>query len=155
MECGFKYFVQHCVESARHLIVFGKQSESSTKTQVNGKYLIEIYILYLTTDIFLINVLFLADDESLYEKVLEHDDIKLIESEPYFRAVDRVRAEEILQSRVDGSCLLRPFKENVYRILKLLINLNNLKFSAARVHQIHSVGVFQWTVLPFLRATSP
>lgn len=32
--------------------------------------------------------------------------------------MDRGRAEEILQSRVDGSCLVRPFKENVMFILK-------------------------------------
>lgn len=36
-----------------------------------------------------------------------------IENQPYFKAVDRLSGEQILQNRVDGSCLIRPYKEQV------------------------------------------
>lgn len=38
---------------------------------------------------------------------------KSIEQESYFKAVNRETSEELLQKRVDGSCLIRPFKEIV------------------------------------------
>lgn len=61
-------------------------------------------------------------DETYYEEVLEQE-VKSIENESFFRAVDRRRAEEILKDRVDGSCLVRPFKEPVNNTLYLLISL--------------------------------
>lgn len=36
-----------------------------------------------------------------------------IQSESYFKLVNRNESEEILSNRVDGSCLVRPFKEKV------------------------------------------
>lgn len=48
----------------------------------------------------------------LYEPVLTDLDIP-IENELYFRAVDRAAAEEILKDRIDGSCLVRPYKQHV------------------------------------------
>lgn len=48
----------------------------------------------------------------LYEPVLTDIDVP-IENEPYFRAVDRAAAEEILRDRIDGSCLVRPYKQKV------------------------------------------
>lgn len=56
-------------------------------------------------------ILYFVVGNSDYEVVIE--DLNPIEREPYFRAVDRKSAEEILQNRVDGSCLIRPFKEIV------------------------------------------
>lgn len=48
----------------------------------------------------------------LYEPVLSDIDAP-IENEAYFRAVDRAAAEEILRDRIDGSCLVRPYKQKV------------------------------------------
>lgn len=48
----------------------------------------------------------------LYEPVLTDIDLP-IENEAYFRAVDRAAAEEILKDRIDGSCLVRPYKQKV------------------------------------------
>ena len=36
-----------------------------------------------------------------------------IEKVGYFRAVDRSTAEEMLAKRIDGSCLVRPYKVEV------------------------------------------
>lgn len=47
-----------------------------------------------------------------YEITLPSVDIPF-EQEPYFRLVDRETAEEILKNRVDGSFLIRPYKEKV------------------------------------------
>lgn len=55
-----------------------------------------------------------------YEEVLE-EAASSIEAEPYFKAVDRPMAESILQNRVDGSCLVRPFQYNVY--VKIVFDL--------------------------------
>lgn len=55
-----------------------------------------------------------------YEEVLE-EAASSIEAEPYFKAVDRPMAEAILQNRVDGSCLVRPFQYNVY--VKIVFDL--------------------------------
>lgn len=48
----------------------------------------------------------------LYEPVLTDIDVP-IENAVYFRAVDRATAEDILRDRVDGSCLVRPYKQKV------------------------------------------
>lgn len=48
----------------------------------------------------------------LYEPVLTDLDVP-IENEAYFRAVDRTAAEDILKDRIDGSCLVRPYKQKV------------------------------------------
>lgn len=40
-------------------------------------------------------------------------DEKPIEMQSYFKRQDRNDAEEYLRNRVDGSCLVRPFKEQV------------------------------------------
>lgn len=40
-----------------------------------------------------------------------------IETEPFYRTVDRATAEDILTGREDGTCLVRPYKEEASKIL--------------------------------------
>ncbi|XP_055385152.1 uncharacterized protein LOC129614527 [Condylostylus longicornis] len=48
--------------------------------------------------------------------------LKPIESEPYYRIVDRFSAEEILRSRIDGSCLVRPYRQ-MDDIIKYIVTI--------------------------------
>lgn len=52
-----------------------------------------------------------------YEVALPFIEIPF-EQEPYFRLVDRPSAEEILRNRIDGSFLVRPYKEQVKKKIK-------------------------------------
>lgn len=59
---------------------------------------------------------------------------KPIEDEFYYKKVDRWSAEEILRNRIDGSCLVRPYKEEVCKdfilsFSKISCKKNNVKFS--------------------------
>lgn len=116
MGCKFKIIsqcVRSCIEKTRKHIVSQNRSETLNNTsKLNGNKSNTTRHRAISPHLFECLIAADNDDESLYERVVDSE-LKSIESEPYFRAVDRSRAEEILQSRVDGSCLVRPFKENV------------------------------------------
>jgi len=54
-----------------------------------------------------------------HETILGHADVPF-EQEPFFRLVNRATAEEMLRNRVDGSFLVRPYKEQVPKSLNKL-----------------------------------
>lgn len=78
----------------------------------------------------------------LYEPVLI-DTPKPIENEPYFRAVDRSTAEELLQDRIDGSCLVRPYKEDseiIKYVVSIYANDNFFHLFIRQVNEYFAIG---------------
>lgn len=45
-----------------------------------------------------------------------------IETEPFYRTIDRTAAEDILLGREDGTCLVRPYKETVSKTYLIFKN---------------------------------
>ena len=62
---------------------------------------------------------FIADDIDANYLQIEK---RKIETEPYYRTVDRATAEDILLGREDGTCLVRPYKEAVIQFKYLVLN---------------------------------
>ena len=62
---------------------------------------------------------FIADDIDANYLQIEK---RKIETEAYYRTVDRATAEDILLGREDGTCLVRPYKETVIQFKYIAIN---------------------------------
>lgn len=74
-----------------------------------------------------------------------------IETEPFYRTVDRATAEDILTGREDGTCLVRPYKEEASKILhsqliyinfKILFSLNSQDISIKYIVSIFAQNQF-------------
>jgi len=57
----------------------------------------------------MISLIFTDESDAHYVEI----ERKKIETESYYRTIDRTTAEDILIGREDGACLVRPFKEPV------------------------------------------
>uniref|UniRef100_A0A1I8MSL7 SH2 domain-containing protein n=1 Tax=Musca domestica TaxID=7370 RepID=A0A1I8MSL7_MUSDO len=65
-----------------------------------------------------------------------------IETEPFYRTVDRATAEEILTGREDGTCLVRPYKEEDISIKYIVSIYARKQFFHLFIRQIPGTELF-------------
>ncbi|XP_053947445.1 uncharacterized protein LOC128856093 [Anastrepha ludens] len=65
-----------------------------------------------------------------------------IETEPYYRLVDRATAEDILSSREDGSCLVRPFKEADFSVKYIVTVYAQQQYFHLFIRQINGKDLY-------------
>ncbi|XP_061386564.1 uncharacterized protein LOC133321489 [Musca vetustissima] len=65
-----------------------------------------------------------------------------IETEPFYRTVDRATAEDILTGREDGTCLVRPYKEEDISIKYIVSIYAQQQFFHLFIRQIPGTELF-------------